>query len=166
MAAPLNLDAVSFIEDALEFDLLVLTQQRRLWEAVPIRRRAQGFLLGLPPGVFPASRLRQAQTAGVRSLVGPSTVVSVPLQGAADDEEVTIEVLVVDVSLAMVGHLAIFGAAHQGASITNFHVSGRLPDGAALMDAAAAWVDGDPAQQTWAVEYVSGDEGGGGPPAE
>ena len=140
--AGLDVDTTSFAEDAEEeFDLLVLSQRNRRFEAVPIARRADGFLLGVPVGVWPPSRLATAQTATPTALLGPSTVVQVPLQGAVDPDVEVVQVLLVDVSLSMCAHLQLFRAEAE-LDVTSFADGGRLPSGVALVADATIWLQG------------------------
>ncbi len=153
-AAVLDADAVVFAEDVApsggEADLLLLTvsagRQRKVFEAVPLMRRAGGVLLAVPPGAYPPSRLRAGQHVVAGALVGPSTSLSV--SGSAGS---SLTVLLVDFSEAVWDSLQSAGEVDE-AETRGFADDGELPLGSELLAAAEARVAGVEAPSPRLVE--------------
>ena len=158
MAEPIELDRVTWADQHSDYDLLLLQQKKLRWEAVPVMRRDGGFLLGVPPGAFPASRLTTAQKAGAKAALGPSKEVDVHFRGAdGDEEEDMVKVLLIDVADSMAAQL--FPYQDPGEDLQGFSVSDQRPDGEELLQVALEWV-GAPDEPRLSA-YVTATEGDG-----
>ena len=96
-------------------------------------------------------------TAGKRALIGPSTEATVPLHGAGADagEAELVRVILVDFGSQVLQQLRVYGELEDAIV---FHESGRTPCGAALLEAAAAWIEGDDGERIG--EYHTAEEDG------